>query len=47
MIDLGAWASDAYSIAGKAIEGDDTLDELSVDDNAQNMDSGAPTPYQH
>lgn len=28
MIDLGAWASDAYSIAGRAVEGNDGLDAL-------------------
>lgn len=31
MIDLGAWASDQYAIAGKSHEADDTL-ELTQDE---------------
>ncbi len=30
MIDLGAWASDAYSIAGRAAEGNDGPEALRV-----------------
>ncbi len=40
MIDLGAWASDAYSIAGRAVEGDDTLDALQIEVEA----SAVPPP---
>ena len=47
MIDLGAWASDAYSIVGKAIEGDDTLTQSLPDDQEQNMVGGTPSPNQH
>ena len=47
MIDLGAWASDAYSIVGKAIEGDDALEQPLLDDNEQHMVSGTPGPNQH
>ena len=41
MIDLGAWASDAYSIAGRALEGDDVMDAL------QQPDEGLPPPSTH
>lgn len=35
MIDLGAWASDAYSITGREVEGDDVLNGASslIDEN--------------
>lgn len=33
MIDLGAWASDVYSIAGKVLECDDALDTLLTPDS--------------
>ncbi len=38
MIDLGAWASNAYSIAGRALEGDDVLDAM------QEAGEGVPSP---
>ncbi len=47
MIDLGAWASDAYSIVGKAIEGDDALEQPLLDDNEQRVVGGTPSPNQH
>ena len=43
MIDLGAWASDQYAIAGKSQEADDFL-ELSHDEGAPFNDAKLPKP---